>query len=92
MSKLSVIAGKSSEDVARKLSRKIKANFVKSQVRVFADGESKITLSGEISKKKSIVVQSIYPPVDTNLLQALSIISTAHETSAGVSAAIPDTG
>jgi len=92
LSKLSVIAGKSSEDVARKLSRKIKANFVKSQVRVFADGESKITLSGEISKKKSIVVQSIYPPVDTNLIQALSLISKAKETSSEVIAIIPYMG
>ncbi|HSG83567.1 MAG: ribose-phosphate diphosphokinase [Nitrosopumilus sp.] len=92
MSKLSVIAGKSSEDVARKLSRKIKANFVKSQVRVFADGESKITLSGKISKKKSIVVQSIYPPVDTNLIQALSLISKAKETSSEVIAVIPYMG
>ena len=92
MSKLSVIAGKSSEDVARKLSRKIKANFVKSQVRVFADGESKITLNGKISKKKSIVVQSIYPPVDTNLIQALSLISKAKETSSEVIAVIPYMG
>ena len=92
MSKLSVIAGKSSEDVARKLSRKIKANFVKSQVRVFADGESKITLSGKISKQKSIVVQSIYPPVDTNLIQALSLISKAKETSSEVIAVIPYMG
>jgi ribose-phosphate pyrophosphokinase len=87
-----VIAGKSSEDVARKLSRKIKANFVKSQVRVFADGESKITLSGKISKQKSIVVQSIYPPVDTNLIQALSLISKAKETSSEVIAVIPYMG
>ena len=92
MSKLSVIAGKASEDVARKLSRKIKANFVKSQVRVFADGESKITLSGKISKTKSIVVQSIYPPVDTNLIQALSLISKAKETSSEVIAVIPYMG
>ena len=92
MSKLSVIAGISSEDVARKLSRKIKANFVKSQVRVFADGESKITLSGKISKRKSIVVQSIYPPVDTNLIQALSLISKAKETSSEVIAVIPYMG
>jgi len=92
LSKLSVIAGKSSEDVARKLSKKIKANFVKSEVRVFADGESKITLSGNISKKKSIVVQSIYPPVDTNLLQALSLISKAKETSSEVIAVIPYMG
>jgi len=89
---LSVIAGKSSEDVAKKLSRKIKANFVKSQVRVFADGESKITLSGKISKRKSIVVQSIYPPVDTNLIQALSLISKAKETSSEVIAVIPYMG
>ena len=92
MSKLSVIAGKSSEEVARKLSRKLKANFVKSQVRVFADGESKITLSGNISKKKSIVIQSIYPPVDTNLIQALSLISKAKETSSEVIAVIPYMG
>jgi len=92
LSKLSVIAGISSEDVARKLSRKIKANFVKSQVRVFADGESKITLSGKISKRKSIVVQSIYPPVDTNLIQALSLISKAKETSSEVIAVIPYMG
>jgi len=92
LSKLSVIAGKSSEDVARKLSRKIKANFVKSEVRVFADGESKITLNGKISKQKSIVVQSIYPPVDSNLIQALSLISKAKETSSEVIAVIPYMG
>ena len=92
MSKLSVIAGKSSEEVARKLSRKLKANFVKSQVRVFADGESKITLSGKISKQKSIVVQSIYPPVDTNLIQALSLVSKAKETSSEVIAVMPYMG
>ena len=92
MNKLSVIAGKSSEDVARKLSKKIKADFVKSQIRVFADGESKITLSGKISKRKSVVVQSIYPPVDTNLIQALSLISKAKETSLEVIAVIPYMG
>ena len=92
MNKLSVIAGKSSEDLARKLSKKIKANLVKSQIRVFADGESKITLKGNLSKKRSIVVQSIYPPVDTNLIRALSLISKAKETSSEVIAVIPYMG
>jgi ribose-phosphate pyrophosphokinase len=68
MSNISIISGKSSEDLAIKLSSKIKANLVKSEIRVFADGESKITLNGKLSKKKSVVVQSIYPPVDTNLI------------------------
>jgi len=92
LSKISVISGKSSEDLARKLSRKIKANLVKSEVRIFPDGESKITLSGNISKRKSIVVQSIYPPVDTNLVQALSLISKAKEISSEVIAVIPYMG
>jgi len=92
LSKISVIAGKSSEDLARKLSIKIKANLVKSEVRVFADGESKITLSGKLSKRKIIIVQSIYPPVDTNLVQALSLISKAKEISSEVIAVIPYMG
>jgi len=92
LSKISVISGKSSEDLARKLSRRIKANLVKSEVKVFPDGESKITLSGNISKRKSIVVQSIYPPVDTNLVQVLSLISKAKEISSEVIAVIPYMG
>jgi len=92
LSKISVISGKSSEDLARKLSRRIKANLVKSEVKIFPDGESKITLSGNISKRKSIVVQSIYPPVDTNLVQALSLISKAKEISSEVIAVIPYMG
>jgi ribose-phosphate pyrophosphokinase len=92
LSELSIIAGKSSENLAKELSKKIKGNFVKSEIRVFPDGESKITLIGKLSKKKSIVVQSIYPPVDTNLVQALSLISKAKENSSEVIAVIPYMG
>lgn len=92
MSKITVVAGNSSTDLAIKLSRKIKANLVKTQVRVFADGESKITLDGKLSKRKTVVVQSIYPPVDTNLIQALSLISKSKETSSDVVAVIPYMG
>ena len=92
MSKLSVISGKTSENLAKELSKKIKANLVKSEIRVFPDGESKITLIGKISKKKSIVLQSIYPPVDTNLVQVLSLIAKAKENSSEVIAVIPYMG
>ena len=92
LSNLSVVAGKSSEDLAQNISKKIKANLVKSKIRTFPDGESKVTLSGKLSKKKSIVVQSIYPPVDTNLVQALSLISKAKETSSEVTIVIPYMG
>jgi ribose-phosphate pyrophosphokinase len=92
MSNLSVIAGKSSEKLAKRLSRKLEANFIKSEIRVFPDGESKITLSGSLSKKKSIVVQSMDPPVDTNLVQILSLISKVKEVSSEVIAVIPYMG
>ena len=92
MTKLTVISGKSSESLAKELSKKINANFVKSEIRVFPDGESKITLIGKISKKKSIVIQSIYPPVDTNLVQVLSLITKAKENSSKVIAVIPYMG
>ena len=39
-----------------------------------------------------MVVQSIYPPVDTNLIQALSLISKAKEISSEVIAVIPYMG
>jgi ribose-phosphate pyrophosphokinase len=92
LSELSIISGKSSENLAKELSKKVKGNFVKSEIRIFPDGESKITLIGKISGGKSIVVQSIYPPVDTNLVQALSLIAKAKENSSEVIAVIPYMG
>ena len=92
MSNLSVIAGKSSEKLAKRLSKKLEANFIKSEIRVFPDGESKITLRGNLSKKKTIVVQSMGPPVDTNLVQILSLISKVKEVSSEVTAVIPYMG
>ena len=89
---ISLIAGNSSKDLARKISKKLKANLVKSEVKIFPDGESKITLKGKLSKSKTIVVQSIYPPVDSNLLQALSLISKAKEYSTEVIVVVPYLG
>ncbi|MGH1521548.1 MAG: ribose-phosphate diphosphokinase [Nitrosopumilus sp.] len=92
MSKLSIISGGSSEDLAKKIAKKIEANFVKSEIRIFPDGESKITLYGNLSERKTVVVQSISPPVDTNLIQTLSLISKAKEKSKEVVVVIPYMG
>jgi len=89
---ISLIAGNSSRDLAKKISKKLKANLVKSEVKIFPDGESKITLKGKLSKSKTIVVQSIYPPVDSNLIQALSLISKAKEYSTEVIVVVPYLG
>ena len=87
-----MIAGKSSEELAKSISKKLKANLVTTDVRVFPDGESKITLDGKLSKNRIVVVQSVYPPVDTNLVHVLSLISKAKETSDEVIAIVPYMG
>jgi len=92
LKKFTVFSGKSSDELARKIAKNLKANLVKSEVRVFPDGESKITLNGNISKNAIVVVQSVYPPVDTNLLQALALISKAKEHTNDVTAVIPYMG
>lgn len=92
MTKFTVISGTSSEELAKKLAKRLRANLLKSQLRVFPDGESKITIKGKFQKNRIIVVQSTYPPVDENLIQALSIISKAKEHGTEIIAVIPYMG
>ncbi|PJB98256.1 MAG: phosphoribosylpyrophosphate synthetase [Nitrosopumilales archaeon CG_4_9_14_0_8_um_filter_34_10] len=92
MTKFTVISGSSSEDLAKKVAKKLGANLIKSELRVFPDGESKITLKGKPQKNKIIVVQSTYPPVDENLVQTLAIIAKASEYGTEVIAVMPYMG
>ena len=90
--KFAVIGGNASKDLAKRIARRLRATYVETQTKIFPDGESKITC-GRIPKKSIIVVvQSTYPPVDTNLLQALSIISQAKKASSKIYAIIPYMG
>ncbi|KAG2480583.1 MAG: hypothetical protein NPMRd3_30050, partial [Nitrosopumilales archaeon] len=66
MTNYTVISGKTSEGLAKKLAKKIRAKYVKSELRVFPDGESKINIRAKPKKGKIIVVQSTFPPVDSN--------------------------
>ena len=92
LAKFAVIAGSASKDLGKRIARRLKAPYVEAKTRVFPDGESKITF-GRIPKNSVIlVVQSTYPPVDTNLLQALSIISQARKVSSKIYAIIPYMG
>ena len=86
-----VIGAKASEDLARKIATKLGAKYIKSELRIFPDGESKITINGK-PNGKIVVVQSTYPPVDSNLIQALSLVSKAKKYSSQVIAVIPYLG
>ncbi len=92
MTNYTVISGKVSEGLAKKLAKKIRAKYVKSELRVFPDGESKINIRAKPKKGKIIVVQSTFPPVDSNMIQALALISKAIQYSPNVIAVIPYLG
>lgn len=91
MTAFTVIGGPSSEQLAKKIALRLKSKFIGCQLRVFPDGESKITLKGKPAGK-IIVVQSIYPPVDSNLIRSLAIVSKARSCSSQVYAVIPYMG
>ena len=86
-----VIGGPSSEQLAKKIASRLKSKFISSELRVFPDGESKITFKGKPGGK-ILVVQSIYPPVDSNLIRCLAITSEARKFSSQVYIIIPYMG
>ena len=92
MVKFTVIGGGASKDLARRLARRLRAVYIETETKIFPDGESKITLQKIPKKSVILVVQSTYPPVDTNLLQVLSIISQVRKISSRTYAIIPYMG
>ena len=92
MTKFTVISGSTSQELAKRLSKNLKADFIKSDLRQFPDGESKITLKSKPKKNTIIVVQSTFPPVDSNLIQAFSLITKAKQYSPNVISVIPYMG
>ena len=92
MVKFTVIGGGASKDLAKRLARRLKAVYIETETKIFPDGESKITLQKIPKKSVILVVQSTYPPVDTNMLQALSIISQVRKISSRTFAIIPYMG
>jgi len=90
--KFTVIGGGASKDLARRLARRLRAVYIETETKIFPDGESKITLQKIPKKSVILVVQSTYPPVDTNMLQSLSIISQVRKISSRTYAIIPYMG
>ena len=92
MVKFTVIGGSASKDLAKRLARRLRAVYIETETKIFPDGESKITLQKIPKKSVILVVQSTYPPVDTNMLQSLSIISQVRKISSRTYAIIPYMG
>lgn len=87
-----VIGGSASKQLSKNIAKKLHAKYLKTRVKIFPDGESRITIVGQVRKGKIIVVQSTNPPVNSNLVEAFSLISKAREMSNDVIAVIPYMG
>jgi ribose-phosphate pyrophosphokinase len=88
MADISVIAGPSSPELAAGIAKRLGADLVQAELRVFSDGESKIKLAGPVGKK-CVLVQSTHPPTDSHLLQAMMIARKCADDGARVCAVIP---
>lgn len=88
-----VVPGPSSLELGNSIAECLNVQSVSVDLRVFSDGESKIKVNADLSNKICIVVQSVYPPVDTNFMQTLMIISKCYNAGASeVIAVIPYMG
>jgi len=71
LTEISVVAGPASFDLANNIAKRLGAQLTVASLRIFSDGESNIKLSKV--GKNCVIVQSIYPPTDTHLIQLLMI-------------------
>ena len=87
-----VVGTSDDERLAKKIAKGLQAKFLKTTRKVFPDGESKITIQDNIINGIGIVVSSSAPPVDSKLVQILSLIAKSREKSSDVIAVVPYMG
>ena len=87
-----VIGSPTSKSLAKKIAKKLHATYLKTTLNIFSDGESKLTVLGHAKKGTIVVVSSTGPPVDSNLVHTLSLISKSREMSSDVIAVVPYMG
>ena len=92
MVSLTVLGGSASVNLGKRISKLLDAKFLEAKVKTFPDGESKITINSKIKSKKIVIVQSLYPPVDTHLVQLLSLIIEARLFTKDITIVVPYMG
>jgi ribose-phosphate pyrophosphokinase len=73
-----IISDDRNSSLAKKISLDLHAEYKNTDLRIFADGESKIRLDN-VAKKSCIIIHSTYPPTDRHLMQLFMIIYKCKE-------------
>jgi len=73
-----IISDDQNSPLAKRISLDLHAEYKNIELRIFADGESKIRLDN-MAKKNCIIVHSTYPPTDQHLMQLFMIMYKCKE-------------
>ena len=73
-----IISDDQNSPLAKKISLDLHAEYKNIELRIFADGESKIRLDN-MAKKNCIIIHSTYPPIDQHLMQLFMIMYKCKE-------------
>ncbi|HEY9399195.1 MAG TPA: ribose-phosphate diphosphokinase [Nitrososphaeraceae archaeon] len=73
-----IISDDRNSSLAKKISLDLDAEYKNTELRIFADGESKIR-QDNVAKKNCIIIHSTYPPTDQHLMQLFMIIYKCKE-------------
>ena len=73
-----IISDDQNSPLAKKISLDLHAEYKNIELRIFADGESKIRLDN-MAKKNCIIMHSTYPPTDQHLMQLFMIMYKCKE-------------
>lgn len=68
-----IISDNRNSSLAKKISLDLDVPYKNAELRVFADGESKIRLDS-VTRRNCIIIHSTYPPTDQHLMQLFMII------------------
>ena len=89
MKKWIIAPGNASKELANRLGNELGTNILDIETKLFHDGESKITIQGNVNNKNVILLQSTYPPTDRHILQLIFMAHNLNKNGANVYAVIP---
>jgi len=84
-----IVAGPSSQSLARKMSEELRAKLVNVESKTFPDGESYIRIAEEWLPNYAVLVQTTAPPQDRNLTQLYLMADRLRDAGSRVIAVVP---
>lgn len=76
---MKIVGGPSSLNLAQKIGEELGIQLVKIRVKRFPDGEFYVKFEENVAGENLLIVQSLYPPQDSHLMELFLILHTARE-------------